>query len=139
MALLRNPSFEEGIAPWQPVNIGNAVALQTFSGGLPRSGSFVLAALTNTANGSFAQDFPSAAPSVSAFAWVRAWTTPVVATLAIWDGGRNISTPFVATEDWTLITSTLDLSDPGQTRQVRFEIYLRTTNAFLLVDNANAF
>ena len=29
MALLRNPSFEDGIGPWQPENLPSAVALHT--------------------------------------------------------------------------------------------------------------
>jgi hypothetical protein len=115
MALLQNPSFESGVAPWQPENIPNAVGLQTFSGGLPRSGSFVLAAQTNTPGGSVRQDFPSNAPSVFAFAWVRAWTTPVALTFALWDGGSSIAANFTATQDWSFITNTIALSNPGQT------------------------
>jgi len=139
MAFLRNPSFEGGVAPWQPENIPNAVALTTFGGGLPRSGSSVLAAFTNTAGGSFRQDFPCSTPSVFAFAWVRAWTNPVALTFAIWDGGNNISANFVVDTNWTFITNTIGLSNPGQTRDVRFEIYLQTPNLWLLVDNGNAY
>jgi hypothetical protein len=139
MALLRNPSFEDGVAPWQPENIPNAVALQTFGGGLPRSGSFVLAAQTNTPGGSFRQDFPSNAPSVFAFAWVRAWMAPVAAQFTLWDGGNSISAFFTATQDWSFITNTIGLANPGQQRQVRFEFYIHTPFAFLLVDGANAF
>jgi hypothetical protein len=139
MALLRNPSFEVGVAPWQPENIPNAVGLQTFAGGLPRSGNNVLAAQTNVGGGSFRQDFGSNAASVFAFAWVRAWGLPIQAQLTIWDGGENVSTPFTATQDWSFVTTTLQLTNPGQMRNVRFEIYLFTTNAYLLVDSANVF
>ena len=139
MAFLLNPSFEDGVGPWQPENIPNAVALTTFGGGLPRSGSFVLAALTNTAGGSFRQDFPCNNQSVFTFAWVRAWTDPVAAQFTIWDGGRSISSFFTATQEWAFITNTLGLSNPGQMRDVRFEIYIHTPNAWLLVDSANAF
>jgi|SRR5215471_18357469 len=141
MALLLNPSFEAGVAPWQPENIPNAVGLQTFTGGLPRSGSFVLAAQTNTPGGSFRQDFSSNASSVFAFAWVRAWTTPVALTFAIWDLQPNtsIDANFTVTQDWTFITNTKALTNPGQARQVRFEIYIQTAFAYLLVDSANVF
>src|SRR2546423_2309202 len=129
MAFLRNPSFETGIAPWQRENIPDAVGLVTFGGGLPRSGSSVLAAITNVAGGSIRQDFPCNAPSVFAFAWVRAWSIPAVAAqFTLWDGGTSISTFFTATEEWALITNTLGLSNPGQTRDVRFEIYIHTPN-----------
>ena len=139
MALLRNPSFETGVAPWQPENLPNAVALQSFTTGLARSGTTVLTAQTNQAGGSFRQDFPSNAPSVFAFAWVRASSTPVLAQLTLWDGGTSISTFFAAdSQNWSFITNTIGLSNPGQVRQVRFEIYIFSVNTVLLVDSANA-
>src|SRR4051812_36820881 len=110
MALLQNPSFETGVPPWQPENIPNAVGLQTFSGGFPRSGGFVLAAQTNTSGGSVRQDFPSNAPSVFAFAWVSSWSTPVAARLTLWDGGTSIDVPFTAptNPNWSFITNTME-------------------------------
>ena len=139
MALLLNPSFETGVTPWQPENIPNAVGLVTFGGGFPRSGNWVLAAITNVNGGSFRQDFPCDAPSVFAFAWVRSWGPPVNAEFVLWDGGNSIHVLFTATSDWSFITNTFELSNPGQVRQVRFEIYIHTPNAWLLVDSANAF
>jgi hypothetical protein len=107
---------------------------------LPRSGNNVLAAQTNVSGGSFRQDFPCNTPSVFAFAWVRGWGAPVAGAFALWDGGNSISASFTAApQDWSLITNTFGLSNPGQIRQVRFEIYIYTTNTFLLVDSANAF
>jgi len=141
MALLANPSFEDGVPPWQAVNIANAVSLNTFGGGLARSGGSVLAAFTTTPQASVAQDFQTNERSVFGFAWVRAWTNPVSLVFAIWDldANRNVSASFTVDQNWTLITNTIGLRNPGAGRNVRFEFYLQTPNFWLLVDNANAF
>jgi hypothetical protein len=140
MAFMKNPSFEDGTqAPWQPENIPNAVSQQLFSGGMPKSGNNVLAVSTNISGGSIRQDFPCNAPSVFAYAWVRAWSTPIAAQFTLWDGGREVSLQFTVGPNWEFITNTIGLSNVGTTRDVRFEIYIFTVNAFLLIDSANAY
>jgi len=54
--------------------------------------------------------------------------------------GNSIAANFTATPQyWSFITNTIALSNPGQMRQVRFEIYIQTPFTWLLVDSANAF
>jgi hypothetical protein len=63
----------------------------------------------------------------------------IAGQLTFWDGGNNVSTGFWVDQNWTFVTSTMGLSNPGTTRQVRFEFYLFTVETDLLIDSANVF
>ncbi|MHA5050125.1 hypothetical protein [Streptomyces sp. SD15] len=147
MSYLLNPSFEDKDVQWQRVNIPSAVSYDIVQGTAQvpaKSGDFYLAVRSTVPGGSIAQDFTiQGVRSISAFAWVRARVGQVRGTLAIWQLGppdRPMPARFTAgSSDWTLVTSTLDLTNVGSSKTLRIEFYLDTPSTDLLIDSVNAF
>ncbi|GAA3026825.1 hypothetical protein [Streptomyces glomeratus] len=148
MSFLINPSFEGKDDHWARINLANATTLDfdPVHGVSAKSGSVFLTLRSSVPSGSVGQDVvtPQGLTSISAFAWVRAGLDgPVSGTLAIWqldtDPDRAMPAPFIAGNEWTLVTSTLDFPNPAASKTIRIEIYVNEANKGLLIDSVNAF
>ncbi|MEU8030775.1 hypothetical protein AB0C13_19325 [Streptomyces sp. NPDC049099] len=148
VSFLINPSFEGKEDHWARINFANATTLgfDPVQGVSAKSGNIFLTLRSSVASGSIGQDVitPQGLTSISAFAWVRAGLDgPVSGALAIWqldtDPDRPMSAAFVAGNEWTLVTSTLDFPNPTASKTIRIEVYVNEANKSLLIDSVNAF
>jgi hypothetical protein len=148
MSFLDNPNFSGTVAgptlaPWRELNLPNAVTFDIVDdAAVAYSGSHYLRFDTNIPGGSIAQDITlQNVKSLSCFGQFRAGgPAPVSGQLTIWNLtiGANVGTRFTVGPNWTLVTITAGVNEPGP-EDFRVEIYLNTPKVDLLVDGINAF
>jgi hypothetical protein len=140
--LLSSPGFESSQGGWAP---GNGFVNRAFyqDPSIAHGGSWYGATNTTTPGHSLAQ-LVSASPTVgsrySFSIWVRSGIpgSPFSGTLTLWglgDGGVAFynDTSFTATQAWTKVTVTTDISQPVTT--LKPEIYLNSTGNTLFLDD----
>jgi hypothetical protein len=145
MSLLRNPDFEsDRLQPWKAVAEFDTVKLEVGNDThIARTGARFLRFRAAKEHSSVGQDIEVTMPGVTALAYVRADTTDVSGSLTIWDlvpvPNKKIVAPFKVGQTWTQIVATLGRETPDRKGLVRIELYLDTTDAFMLVDSVAAF
>ena len=144
--LLQNASFESSAVGWFKNNLANAVNMAQYNpgphgAGYAHDGSGFLEMNTSQPGGSVAQNvacYPQPEGSYSFSVWLRVPpnSPDVSGSVVLWGLGgteEKGSTSFTVGEQWTLVTATLDIQQPGH-NSLRGEIYMETTGANLDAD-----